>query len=157
MKSSGRVQKNKFEVSKKTTRESNIREILLDKVNYPKGFKNQKDFAKILDCSISTVSRTFKEMHVALDTKGYYQLPKETADEERHKLLTRLFNEFHIKTLIDTELIPLKTEKGAPPLAAQRIKEFYGDEVLGAIAGEDTLLLVVGRDSKLATELKELA
>ncbi len=138
------------------TPQDKVRKILLDKENRPEGFKTLSDFADVFKRSPSTVSRLFKDMQIKKDAQGFYQLPFEDAAEERAKLLEQMFNDLGVQTWSDTRMIPLRTEKGAAPLAAQRMKNYYQEEVLGALASEDTVLLVVEKESFLEKALERL-
>ncbi|MFK4343621.1 MULTISPECIES: hypothetical protein [unclassified Paenibacillus] len=138
---------------------SNLKEAIEDIVSkYRVG--SQKRLLKLLDegghetPSQATVSRLLSEMGV-IKQDGYYTcLTKE--EKKRNEFYGTLWQGL-IKNIPEKHAqFYIKTETGSSTILGKMIKERYPDEVLGCIAGEDILQVIVVNQSENARIMKEL-
>ena len=103
----------------------------------------------------ATVSRDIKELGlVKRSGDGAYQRPgAETTDPETALIaLERAANEFLRNVERVQQLVVIRTGRGQAQALAEALDRAQLHEVMGTIAGDDTIL-VIGRDSKRAAAL----
>lgn len=107
------------------------------------------------DVTQATLSRDIHEIQISKGPKGY-ALPEDKKGEEEQKDLTSIsgvLNTFGLKVSQAMNQLVLNTTNGsAQPVALAIDKELW-PEVLGTIAGDDTVL-VICPDNKRATHLR---
>ncbi len=105
--------------------------------------------ARNLHVTQATVSRDIKELRlakVAMPNGRYrYALPGSVGDgdEDPMRRLQRAFEEYVHEVDASGNLIVVKTEPGCAPLVAAAIDGLKLGEIIGTIAGDDTILVVV--------------
>lgn len=105
-----------------------------------------------LQVTQATVSRDIKELRlvkVALPDGRYrYALPTGTmvgGDDPIHRV-QRAFEEYVHAIDASGQIIVVRTEPGSAPVVAGAIDALEMDEILGTIAGDDTIFIVVKGD-----------
>jgi transcriptional regulator of arginine metabolism len=129
---------------------------------------SQEDLRRLLlgrgmDVTQATLSRDLRDLHLARVSEvggARYVLPESLADDEDKPLLATLLPQLFSKVDGVGELVVLHTvASGAQPIAeAIDLEEF--PEVLGTIAGDDTILIVTrsaGARVQLTERLRALA
>lgn len=96
----------------------------------------------------ATVSRDIRELALEKNSEGYYTVPEKRKQEHRAKIFSVSV------TGIDhaQNLIVIKTTPGAASLVASSVDSVIGDDILGTIAGDDTIF-AAARDSQKAEEI----
>lgn len=96
------------------------------------------------DVTQATVSRDIKELglvKVPSGSKGYrYSLPEKSAGASSKHL--NIFSQSVISIRAALHTIVIKTLSGMAQAAAAAIDSTLGDEYIGSIAGDDTILIV---------------
>jgi transcriptional regulator of arginine metabolism len=86
------------------------------------------------------------------------ELPSEQRAPESH--LRRVFSEWVVQVSHSHNLVVLRTPPGSAHVVASALDRSGWDEVLGTVAGDDTLVVVVAEDvpgPEMARRLAELA
>jgi transcriptional regulator of arginine metabolism len=96
-----------------------------------------------------TLSRDIREMGLLKTPEGYRQIERESGPE-----LATIAGEFLQDVRIAQNLIVLKTSPGNANTLAASLDSADWPEVVGTVAGDDTIL-VVTTDSETATKLRE--
>ncbi|MDO8886116.1 ArgR family transcriptional regulator [Candidatus Oleimmundimicrobium sp.] len=115
---------------KKLVREQKIKtqeEIMLGLKK--KGFKTTQ----------ATISRDISDLGLDKNEKGYYVLAKDM-------YLIRMMKEFVNNIVSANNLVLIKCAAGSAPGVAAALDEIDWEEILGTIAGDDTILMVVSDD-----------
>lgn len=130
----------------KSARQLTILEIITENA-----IETQEDLADALRkrgfrVTQATVSRDIKELRLvkALTTDGTYRYA--TSDKNENSLnerLIRMFSETVISITSAYNQIILKTLTASADIAAETIDSLQWPEILGTIAGENTILLIV--------------
>ena len=98
-----------------------------------------------VECTQATVSRDIKDLKLTKfqsdDGKYYYSDPGGGDQPVVNKLLDAFANGF-IKADYSGNIVVLKTVVGMAPACAYAIDAFEWQEVVGTIAGEDTIMVV---------------
>lgn len=113
----------------------------------------QEDLCELLgqrgyDVTQATVSRDIKELKLIKlpDEDGYhYALPETSGPRISHERLRRNFRDAVISINVSENLVVIKTLPGTANAVASTIDAAENTDVLGTIAGDDTIL-VVARD-----------
>lgn len=149
----------------KRERQSTIREMVQE---HPVG--SQEELRQLLlkrgwDVTQSTLSRDLRELRLAriptADGGARYALPDAAAPEvERGAVLDGLLPQLFVNVDGVGELIVLHTRPGGAQPIASAIDHEEWPDVLGTIAGDDTILLVcrsAGARERIARRLQSLA
>ena len=96
-----------------------------------------------------TLSRDLRDLRLVKTQEGY----QEMADEESVPHLESLVRDFLRDVRAAQNLVVLKTDPGHASLIAIALDNEEWDEVVGTIAGDDTVLIVTG-DSQTADQLR---
>ena len=95
----------------------------------------------------ATISRDIKELQlvkVSMGSDSYrYALPQQVEPSQSDKRLQRLFRENVVKYDYSENLILLKTLPGAAHNVAEALDHSQWKELLGTVAGDDTILLII--------------
>ena len=93
-----------------------------------------------------TVSRDLDELGLARirDASGHlrYAAPQETAPLGREDELRRVLQEFALGIVASGNLVVVRTPPGAANAVAQVLDRVEIDDVIGTVAGDDTILVV---------------
>lgn len=105
----------------------------------------------------ATVSRDIKELRLAkvLASSGVYKYAYiENNNQEISQKLIRVFAESVTSIDFANNLIVIRTLAGSAQAAASAIDALSWEEIIGCIAGDDTIMVVI-RDDKLVQEVIE--
>ncbi|MDK2823239.1 MAG: transcriptional regulator of arginine metabolism [Clostridia bacterium] len=142
----------------KTKRHKKILELIQNQI-----ISTQEEVAEALrkegfNVTQATVSRDIKELgliKVAIGNEMYkYALPMEvTVSESRLKFMIK---EFVLKYDYSENIIVIKTPPGNAQAVASVIDNAQWREVIGTVAGDDTILLVIKPVSAVPTVIKKI-
>jgi len=110
-----------------------------------------------IDVTQATVSRDIKELRLtkALTTSGTYKYTSvERAEAAIHDRLIRVFAESVIALDHANNLIVIKTIAAGAQAAAATIDALRWQEIIGCVAGDDTILVIV-RENGLVQNVME--
>jgi len=150
-------------MTKKQTRQAAILDLVARHV-----VGSQEELRQLLtgvgmDVTQATLSRDLRDLRLArvpTDEGGRYVLPDSLADDDDKPLLSNLLPQLFAGVDGVGELIVLRTMRsGAQPIAEAIDQEGF-EEVLGTIAGDDTILIVTRSAAArvaLTARLQELA
>ena len=115
--------------------------------------------AEGLNVSQATVSRDIKELRLlkVLSTNGAYKYA--TADKAEHALsdrLIRMFTESVLSITHANNLIVIKTLSGSANVAAEAVDSLHWPEILGTLAGDNTILLIVRSNEEVESVVKRM-
>ena len=106
----------------------------------------------------ATVSRDIKELglvKIAIGNERYkYALPKDISLPE--KRITFMLREFVLSIVHSENLLVVKTAPGNASAVASSIDSAGWNEIIGTIAGDDTILLIVQSKEKVETVLQRI-
>ncbi len=144
----------------KAKRHARVLKILRDKV-----VETQEDLARELrkegfEVTQATVSRDMKELRItklpSSDGRYRYGLPRERSPEETWHRLARVFSDSVVALDYSENLVVVKTLTGNAHAVAAAIDDADFPEIVGTIAGDDTILAVVKPKSAVASVLEKL-
>ena len=97
-------------------------------------------------CTQATVSRDIKELRLlkVLSANGVYKYA--TADKAEHGLsdrLIRMLTDSVLSISSANNLIVIKTLSGSANVAAEALDSLHWPEVLGTLAGDNTILMII--------------
>ncbi|MGF7185802.1 transcriptional regulator of arginine metabolism [Desulfitispora alkaliphila] len=132
----------------KQKRQRNILDIIEEKAVETQDELTQELCNRGIIVTQATVSRDIKEMGLVKVPKGgdkyCYALPNDkslsSADQRR---LERLFKDSVIDLNYSENIILVKTYPGAAPSVASALDYSDISEIIGSVAGDDTILLVI--------------
>ena len=106
------------------------------------------------DVTQATLSRDFRELHLYKGPQGY-ALPADAVEEEDDQpSVAEVLYSFGLKVKqAQNQLVLITTNGGAQPVALAIDHEEWG-EVVGTIAGDDTVLIICP-DQKQASDLRQ--
>jgi transcriptional regulator of arginine metabolism len=111
----------------------------------------------------ATVSRDIRELGLEKrdDPVGRprYVLPERERRPDPHEALARVLAEFGHSATAAQNLVVVRTELGSAPAIARALDRVSHPQIVGTIAGDDTVLVVTRREDdahELAAELSEL-
>lgn len=131
---------------------------------------NQMDVVEFLSgegvaATQATVSRDLEDLGAIKIRRGGGEsayaipaLPKEQVAPEDH--LRRIFGEWVVELGVSGNLIVLRTPPGSAHVVASALDRSGADDVLGTVAGDDTVLVVIAAGvpaKRVASRLAELA
>lgn len=100
-----------------------------------------------IEVTQATISRDIKKMGLIKVPDGYggykYSLPSERKHTDINNWLKRMFIDFVVDMDFSENLIILNTLPGTANGLASAIDNVEWEEVIGSVAGDDTVLLVV--------------
>lgn len=94
----------------------------------------------------ATVSRDIKELKLVkiADSSGYrYALPDGTGNRSSLERMQRIFKDTVVACDASENIVVIKTLPGAAQSVASVIDSCENNEILGTVAGDDTILVVV--------------
>lgn len=98
------------------------------------------------DVTQATVSRDIKEMHLIKvpSPEGYrYAVPEVSKVRSSQDRMKRLFQDSVVRIDYSNNIIVIKTLPGAAQSIASVIDNSEQEEILGTVAGDDTIFIVV--------------
>lgn len=144
----------------KNNRHAKIREII-DK----RKIETQEELAAALreagiDVTQATVSRDIKELMLvkipAGDGHYYYAYPKENKTMLTVERLERIFRDYIVTLRNSDSLVVVHTMPGTAPSVAFAVDYVKWPEVLGTVAGDDTVFIAVANKAGASAVLKYL-
>lgn len=108
-----------------------------------------------INATQATISRDIKELHLikVLDKDNRYRYAViKGSDTEILSKLKNIFSESVVEINRALNIIVIKTLSGMAQAAAAAIDAMNFDEIVGCIAGDDTIM-AVAKDEKMAVEL----
>ncbi|WP_420837931.1 arginine repressor [Calorimonas adulescens] len=108
-----------------------------------------------IDVTQATVSRDIKELRLVkvLTENGHYRYaPLKQQDEGIMNRLTTLLSESLVRVDYSGNIVVLKTLSGTAMAAAAAIDAINMNEIVGSLAGDDTIFLII-REGFLASEV----
>jgi transcriptional regulator of arginine metabolism len=102
--------------------------------------RTQSDLIRLLkehglDCTQSTISRDITELRLRKTKDGYYILPEDL-------FLRRMVSELVLEITAAQNLVVIKTTSGTAQGVAAALDAAKLDDIVGSIAGDDTIMLV---------------
>lgn len=130
----------------KARRQAMIREIV-----EKQSIQTQEELAEALRAhgmvvTQATVSRDIKEMHllkVLAENGNYRYATMEKSDSSMNDRLIRMLSDSVVEMNSANNLIVIRTLPGSAHVAAEAIDSLKWQEVLGTIAGDNTILAIV--------------
>lgn len=102
-----------------------------------------------IEASQETLSRDFRDMRLVRTINGYMETPS----QETERLFARMASEFLLSVRTAQNLVVLRTGPGHANTVAVALDDENWDEVVGCVAGDDTIL-VIAEDNARALELQ---
>ncbi len=141
----------------KANRQALIREIVEGQV-----IQTQEELAEVLrsrgmDVTQATVSRDIKEMHLlkVLSEGGVYRYATMDKGEQGvSDRLIRMLADSVIDVASANNLIVVRTLSGSAHVAGEALDSLKWPEVLGTIAGDNTILVIVRTNEEVEAVLK---
>lgn len=133
------------------------RQQLIETLIKKKRLSTQSDLVEALrrhkcDVTQATVSRDMREMGVqkGSDREGRtrYILPPPRERQDPEDVLSRVLLESGASTRAAQNLIVVKSEPGTAPNVGRAVDELGHADVIGTVAGDDTVMLVLGSTRK---------
>jgi transcriptional regulator of arginine metabolism len=108
--------------------------------------RTQEDLAEALrrrgvDASQVTLSRDLRELGVFKTAEGYREAGPQPAQEDANTLAT-VIRQFLTEAIPAQNLVVLKTRPGGATALALAIDRAHWPEIIGTVAGDDTILAV---------------
>jgi transcriptional regulator of arginine metabolism len=113
---------------------------------------NQQELVKVLSrrgfqVTQATLSRDLNELRLVKTPEGYI-LPNGDASNEPLPAVSRVVREFVREIRRAQNLLVIKTIPGSAQPVAVAIDAEGWDEVVGTVAGDDTILIITGNNKK---------
>ena len=113
---------------------------------------NQQELVKVLSrrgfqVTQATLSRDINELRLVKTTEGYV-LPSGDSVAEPLPAVSRVVREFVREVRRAQNLLVIKTIPGSAQPVAVAIDAEGWDEVVGTVAGDDTILIITGNNKK---------
>ena len=144
-----------------------VRQVAILDIIEKQDIETQEDLAEALrkrgiNVTQATVSRDIKELRLlkVLSAGGVYKYA--TADKAEHGLSDRLIRMLTDSVLSITSannLIVVKTLSGSANVAAEALDSLHWSEVLGTLAGDNTILMIIRSNEEvpmIITRIQEL-
>ena len=128
----------------------NNRQQAIAALNTQQHITRQEDLAALLnergfDVTQATVSRDIRQMNLKKESvdgqKAYYVMPKTASDLS--KTYVRVIKESVISVDTAMNLLVLKTQPGMAMAVAACVDSFQYQEIVGTIAGDDTVMVAI--------------
>jgi transcriptional regulator of arginine metabolism len=94
----------------------------------------------------STLSRDIRELGL-VKARGNYQAPDELRSSPPVDFLRRAFEQFVVRTGVSGNIVMIKTSPGNAHSVAVVVDAAQWPEVLGTVAGDDTVFVLVRKSS----------
>ena len=138
------------------------RQALIREIVEAQSIQTQEELAEALrrrgmEVTQATVSRDIREMHLlkALAEDGSYRYATmEKNDTGMNERLIRMLADSVVKINSANNLVVVNTLPGSAHVAAEAIDNLKWAEVLGTIAGDNTILMIVRSNEEVADVIK---
>ena len=108
----------------------------------------------------ATVSRDIRDMGIiktlSSDGRGYRYVSQKVKEDDNSDRYHKLFKSSVISIESSENIIVIKTESGTANSAAALIDKLCYEDVLGAVAGDDTIIIVMRTNEAASTLIAEL-
>lgn len=136
------------------------RHAMITKLVASQNIETQEELASILreqgySVTQATVSRDIKELRLikVLTPEGHYKYATvEKAEADLQERFIRMFSNSVLSVCAAGNLIVIKTITGSASAAAEAIDTLKWPDILGSIAGDNTIFIAI-RDGKSAPEI----
>jgi transcriptional regulator of arginine metabolism len=130
----------------KKARQGRILEIIRKRL-----IRSQEELSSFLkresvEATQSTLSRDIRELGL-VKVRGSYQAPEELHSSPPLDLLRRAFEQFVIRTGVSGNIVMIKTSPGNAHSVGVVVDAAQWPEVLGTVAGDDTVFVLVRKGS----------
>jgi len=115
--------------------------------------------ARHIEVSQSTLSRDIQELRLAKTGGAYTVVESEPAAKASEESWRRIIREFLVDVAVTQNIVVVKTGSGHASTVAQALDETGWPEVIGTIAGENTVFIAVRSEKggkKLEHRIREL-
>ncbi len=137
--------------AKDNNRMKSTRHIVILEIISQSSIETQEELADALrargfQVTQATISRDIKELHLikTMSADGKYKYsPAERQDSALNERLIRMFSDTVISVTGAYNQIIIKTISASANVAAETIDSMHWPEILGTIAGDNTILLIV--------------
>src|SRR5919197_1267422 len=109
--------------------------------------------ARHIEVSQSTLSRDIQELRLAKPGGHYAVVDSETAVKPSDETVRRIIREFLVDIAVAGNIVVVKTGPGHASTVSQAIDETGWSEVIGTLAGENTVF-IAARSQKEGTKLE---
>ena len=141
----------------KARRQAMIREIVESQ-----SIQTQEELAEALRAhgmvvTQATVSRDIKEMHllkVLSDDGGYRYATMEKNEQGVNDRLIRMLSDSVVEINSANNLIVIRTLPGSAHVAGEAVDSLHWAEILGTIAGDNTILVIVRSNDEVEAVIK---
>ncbi len=141
-----------------------VRQVAILDIIGKKDIETQEELAEELKkqgivVTQATVSRDIKELRLlkVLSSNGAYKYA--TADRAEHGLsdrFIRMFTESVLSMAHSGNMIVIKTLSGSANVAAEAVDNLHWPEILGTLAGDNTIFLVIRNLEEVEIVLKRM-
>ncbi len=142
----------------------NIRQVAILEVIEKQDIETQEDLAEALrkrgiKATQATVSRDIRELRLlkVLTPSGTYKYA--TADKAESGLtdrFARMLKESLLSVAASGNMIVVKTLNGSANMAAEALDSLHWQEILGSLAGDNTLLLIIREDASASDVVERI-
>lgn len=142
----------------------NIRQVAILEVIEKQDVETQEELAEALrvrgiKATQATVSRDIRELRLlkVLTPSGTYKYA--TADKAESGLtdrFARMLKESLLSVAASGNMIVVKTLSGSANMAAEALDSLHWQEILGSLAGDNTLLLIIREDASASDVVERI-
>lgn len=142
----------------------NIRQVAILEVIEKQDIETQEELAEALrvrgiKATQATVSRDIRELRLlkVLTPSGTYKYA--TADKAESGLtdrFARMLKESLLSVAASGNMIVVKTLNGSANMAAEALDSLHWQEILGSLAGDNTLLLIIREDASASDVVERI-
>jgi transcriptional regulator of arginine metabolism len=126
--------------------------------------RSQEEMSEILaqqaiSVTQATLSRDLRELGL-VKVRGSYRIPGEVPSSQPDEVVRRAFAQYVVKTGVSENIAMIKTSPGNAHSVAVVVDAAQWPEVLGTIAGDDTVFVLLRKASmakKLLDRIQELS
>ena len=138
----------------------NYRQAKIKAIVEAQSIETQEELAAVLreqkiDVTQATVSRDIKELHLVKVPYGRgkyrYAFPKDLQRAHSEVKMQKIFQDVVTQIEYSGNLIVIKTHPGAGGTVAFSLDNANWQELIGTVAGDDTVLVVVRQDASAGT------
>lgn len=141
-----------------------VRQVAILDIIQKKDIETQEELAEELKklgiaVTQATVSRDIKELRLLKVLAGNGAYKYATADRAEHGLsdrFIRMFTESVLSITYANNLIVLKTLSGSANVAAEAVDSLHWPEILGTLAGDNTILLIVRSNEEVESVVQRM-
>ena len=126
--------------------------------------RSQEEFAALLkredvDVTQATLSRDIRDLGL-VKVRGCYRVPGEVTSVPPDDVLRRAFEQFLVRTAVSGNILMVRTSPGNAHSIGVVLDAAQWPEVLGTVAGDDTVFVLLrsnSRGKKVLERIRELS